>query len=177
MGRKLHDTFDYSKNSESRKIQTPGNYPEESIQHSEHGESLKSRIIHLYGEETARHIRLFEKLWINKNSDAGKLPRRKHTTFRTRRKFEIKNNSPIWGGNCTTHSTIRKTLNQEKFRRRGITQKKAYNIQNTAKVWNQKGFSLCSDINSQQSSSEAKHLNDDIPNVYLYSWFQASDSK
>ena len=24
-----------------------------------------------------------------------------------------------------------------KFRRRGITQKKAYNIQNTAKVWNQ----------------------------------------
>ena len=26
------------------KIQTPGNYPEESIQHSEHGESLKSGI-------------------------------------------------------------------------------------------------------------------------------------
>jgi len=26
------------------KIQTQGNYPEESIQHSEHGESLKSRI-------------------------------------------------------------------------------------------------------------------------------------
>jgi hypothetical protein len=26
------------------KIQTPENYPEESIQHSEHGESLKSRI-------------------------------------------------------------------------------------------------------------------------------------
>ena len=25
------------------KIQTPGNYPEESIQHSEHGGSLKSR--------------------------------------------------------------------------------------------------------------------------------------
>jgi hypothetical protein len=25
------------------KIQTPGNYPEESIQHSGHGESLKSR--------------------------------------------------------------------------------------------------------------------------------------
>jgi len=28
----------------SYKIQTPGNYPEESIQHSEQGESLKSRI-------------------------------------------------------------------------------------------------------------------------------------
>ena len=26
------------------KIQTPGNYPEESIKHSEHGESLKSRM-------------------------------------------------------------------------------------------------------------------------------------
>ena len=56
MGQKLQHTFDYSKNSESRKIQTPGNYPEESIQHSEHGESLKSRIIHLYGAETATHI-------------------------------------------------------------------------------------------------------------------------
>jgi len=27
------------------KMQTPGNYPEESIQHSEQGDSLKSRII------------------------------------------------------------------------------------------------------------------------------------
>jgi hypothetical protein len=26
------------------KIQTPGNYPEENIQHTEHGESLKSRM-------------------------------------------------------------------------------------------------------------------------------------
>jgi len=25
------------------KIQTPGNYPEENIQHTEHGKSLKSR--------------------------------------------------------------------------------------------------------------------------------------
>ena len=29
------------------KIQPPGNYPEESLQHSEHGESFKSRIRHL----------------------------------------------------------------------------------------------------------------------------------
>ena len=35
------------------KIQTPGNYPEESIQHSEHGESLKSTIC-LY-----KHVSLF----------------------------------------------------------------------------------------------------------------------
>jgi len=34
------------------KIQTPGNYPEESIQYSEHGESLKSRI-----QETHFHAR------------------------------------------------------------------------------------------------------------------------
>jgi len=26
------------------KIQTPGNYPEKNIQHTEHGESLKSRM-------------------------------------------------------------------------------------------------------------------------------------
>jgi hypothetical protein len=29
------------------KIQTLGNYPEENIQHTEHGESLKSRIFHI----------------------------------------------------------------------------------------------------------------------------------
>ena len=29
-------------------IQTPGNYPEESIQHSEHGKSLKSRKLQTY---------------------------------------------------------------------------------------------------------------------------------
>jgi hypothetical protein len=31
----------------AHKIQMPENYPEESILHSEHGESLKSRILHL----------------------------------------------------------------------------------------------------------------------------------
>jgi hypothetical protein len=30
------------------KIQTPGNYPEENIQHTEHGESLKSRMTVLF---------------------------------------------------------------------------------------------------------------------------------
>ena len=40
--------------------QTPGNYPKENTLYSEHGESLKSRILHLYGEETVRHLRLFE---------------------------------------------------------------------------------------------------------------------
>jgi len=29
-------------------IQTPGNYPEESVQHSEHGESLKSRKLKMH---------------------------------------------------------------------------------------------------------------------------------
>ena len=47
------------------------------------------------------------------NSDAGKLPRRKQTTFRRWWKFEIKSTSTLWGGNCKTHSTIRKTLHQE----------------------------------------------------------------
>jgi len=86
----------------------PGNYPEENTQHTEHGESLNSRILHLHGEKTAI-------------TDAGELPRRKYTTYRTRRKFEIKNTSPPWGENCNN-------------RCRGITQKKIHNIQNTAKV-------------------------------------------
>jgi hypothetical protein len=29
------------------KIQTPRNYPEENIQHTEHGESLKSSFVHV----------------------------------------------------------------------------------------------------------------------------------
>jgi hypothetical protein len=33
-----------SSETSAYKIQTPGNYPEEKIQHTEHGESLKSRI-------------------------------------------------------------------------------------------------------------------------------------
>ena len=44
------------------KIQTPENYPEESIKHSEHGQSLKSRIriINLYNK-----VRRFgDGLWI-----------------------------------------------------------------------------------------------------------------
>jgi len=40
------------------KIQTPGNYPEESIQHSVQGESLKSRIV-LY---TLRSSQIFSLL-------------------------------------------------------------------------------------------------------------------
>jgi len=31
-------------NSPTSEIQMPGNYPEENMQHTEHGESLKSRI-------------------------------------------------------------------------------------------------------------------------------------
>jgi hypothetical protein len=41
------------------KIQAPGNYPEESIQHSEHGESLKSRLLTLYVKQ-ALYIELCE---------------------------------------------------------------------------------------------------------------------
>ena len=49
-GRYLPDYEDGTECSETSeyKIQTPVNYPEESIQHSEHGESLKSRILWSY---------------------------------------------------------------------------------------------------------------------------------
>ena len=46
------------------KLQTPGKFPEEYKLHSEHGESLKTTIRHLYGEETTRNIRLLETLRI-----------------------------------------------------------------------------------------------------------------
>jgi hypothetical protein len=40
------------------------NRAEESTPRSEHYDGLKSRLIKLYGEETARHKRLFEELRI-----------------------------------------------------------------------------------------------------------------
>jgi len=49
------------------KIQTPGNYPEESIQHSEQGESVKSRILHLFGEEVILHTYLPMKMEVFRN--------------------------------------------------------------------------------------------------------------
>jgi hypothetical protein len=116
----------------------------------------------------------------------GNYQEKKHTTYRTRWKFEIKNTSPLWGGNCkktwnsvpkrrhiksdagelprrkltTEHDNSLKwrilhlygketTRQMEqcvlkckhvKFRRRGITQKKIYTIQNMTKVWNQEYF-------------------------------------
>ena len=42
--------------------------------------------LHAYDDGTDR---VFQNVGMQ-NSDAGELPRRKHTTFRTRRKFEIK---------------------------------------------------------------------------------------
>jgi len=41
------------------KIQTPGNYPEESIQHSEQGESMESRIVLCCGD--AKSIKLISR--------------------------------------------------------------------------------------------------------------------
>jgi len=35
------------------KIQMPGNYPEESIQHSEHGESFKSRRLEMLWRQSS----------------------------------------------------------------------------------------------------------------------------
>ena len=46
------------------KLRRQGITRKKAYKHSEYGKSLKSRILHLYGEETARHIRLLEKLCI-----------------------------------------------------------------------------------------------------------------
>jgi hypothetical protein len=72
------------------KIQMPGNYPEESIQHSEHGESLKSRNLNVSGaRELPRRKQTKCGAWWKfeikklKCVRPRELPRRKRTTFRT----------------------------------------------------------------------------------------------
>jgi hypothetical protein len=42
------------------KIQTPGNHPEENIQHTEHGESLKSKIEHEVFAESPVFVTAFD---------------------------------------------------------------------------------------------------------------------
>jgi len=44
------------------RTQTPGNYPKRNNLHLEHGESLRTRLIHLYGEETTFFIHLRMKM-------------------------------------------------------------------------------------------------------------------
>jgi hypothetical protein len=76
------------------------------------GKSLKSRIIHLYGKETARHIRLFEKLRIkitsaHKIQTPGNHPKKKKKyKFRTWRNFEIKNLLHVWAPVSTLHHPV-----------------------------------------------------------------------
>jgi hypothetical protein len=48
------------------KTQMPGKFPEESTLESQHGESLKTYLLNLYGEDTTKLIRLFENLRIKK---------------------------------------------------------------------------------------------------------------
>ena len=72
------------------------------------------------------------------NSPASEfyMPTFRNTLFHLLRQVVVKNGHSSHlaayedGTECSETSAI-------KFRRRGITQKKAYNIQNTAKVWNQ----------------------------------------
>jgi len=50
------------------KIQTPGNYPKESIQHSVHGESLKSRRFRLDSVESKKLGILSSRVTVNRLS-------------------------------------------------------------------------------------------------------------
>jgi len=54
------------------KIQTPGNYPEENIQHTEHGESLKSRSV--YSLVKSVHYRLPTPPVISANNNSSYSP-------------------------------------------------------------------------------------------------------
>jgi hypothetical protein len=67
------------------KIQTPGNYPEESIQHSEHDESSKSRIsyfywhlvyfyiIHDFSKNIVRKVRWSGNTWVRQMTETNVL--------------------------------------------------------------------------------------------------------
>ena len=60
------------------KIQTPGNYQKESIQHTEHGESLKlrniSRFVHRQKQRLMAGSKGFESMWDVAGISEGKVP-------------------------------------------------------------------------------------------------------
>jgi len=59
------------------KIQVPGNYPEENIQHSEHAESLKSRIDITYSHHSCcTHQSTFVQTWHPQPCPNGCSPQR-----------------------------------------------------------------------------------------------------
>ena len=91
------------------KIQTPGNYPEESVQYSEHGESLKSRILHIHGEEVILHTYLPMKMEQcfetseYKIRTPGNHPEESIQHSEHGESFEIKNTSHPWGGSNSSY--------------------------------------------------------------------------
>jgi len=69
----------------ANKIQTPGNYPEESIQHSEHGKSLKSRILRsLVGCLQKKEVRVninMSKVYIHLSLQIAAIAIHRHATY------------------------------------------------------------------------------------------------
>ena len=74
------------------KIQEPGNYPEESKQHSEHGDSLKSRI----------KVTMF---WTVSKGDKPTVER-----FYLKHKMIMKSSSFVWLEGYTTHRYLARLL-------------------------------------------------------------------
>jgi len=107
VGRKLQDTFDYSKNSASRK---PNSSP-----------PLLSSFA---AEITTPYILSYSSI----TTATPELPIEFINILHTYPPMKMEQSVP--------------KRRHIKFRHRGITQKKAYNIQNKAKVWNQELFSL-----------------------------------
>ena len=94
----------------ANKNRTPGKYPKKYIQYSKHGESLKSRILHLYREDIAMHIRRLEKLRIKKITllscltfllrywrwNWQRVPKRLQTTIGRRGNTQRIHTKPVW---------------------------------------------------------------------------------
>ena len=83
MGRKLEAwTTEPTLSSETSAfiLQTPGKFPKDHRLHSKHGESLKTTIRHLYGEEKTRSMEDGTDIEFRNvgfyTSDAGEIPKR-----------------------------------------------------------------------------------------------------
>ena len=85
------------------KIHTPGNYPEESIQHSEHGENLKSRILDIFSSaqfELEKKKHQYSRPIVSTANLAGALLKlRVNIPSTLRFRWE-----PFWHTNHPTHS-------------------------------------------------------------------------
>jgi hypothetical protein len=78
-----------------RWMKTPGNYPKRNILQFKHGESLKTRLIHLFGEETTFFIHLPMKMEPIRSSETSAINTQTAGNYTKRNVLQLKHGKSL----------------------------------------------------------------------------------